>query len=617
MVMHRSLSAAVLVALMWWLPWSAVEAGTSDTLAQARDHLAQGDARAAVTDLEDVLPVAASPPERDQLLGLLREAYESAARQAEAAGRTQEAEMYRDNLAIINRRPAAGPATMSASPSASVPSADPSTAPTPLPPVNIPDTPLPLPRSAPIAPPLTPEPEPTAVAPTAPNPAAPALAPAPEPEPPLPAPPVPSPAAPRGELAAADAAFVAGKYDDAGRMYEALERAHRLPRDHRDYWAYCRCVEVVRRFNAGPRTQQEWASLNAEIQRIRALSPKNWYGEYLRNLAAERAPSRRSGWSRRMVVRGAAPEEPSLGVNPSAVQPALRSPRPRTEAAPAAVPNAPTPATSREAQREPATVGNWLVRETTNFRIFHTDAELAERVALEAESTRREQVKRWMGPSARGPWSPRCDIYLYPSAPVFHRMTGQPEDSPGFSTMGLNAGRVIARRINLRVDHPNLIKAVLPHEITHVLLADLFPDQQVPRWADEGIAVLSEPPSEQRLRAADLEKPLAAGRLFKVQDLMVMDYPDGQYWGLYYAQSVSLTRFLVEQGTPVQFIQFVQGTLRNHPETELRRIYQIDGFADLQNRWLAYARGKSAEMPAVAESSSEATTARRMGLARE
>ena len=53
-------------------------------------------------------------------------------------------------------------------------------------------------------------------------------------------------------------------------MYEALERAHRLPREHRDYWAYCRCVEVVRRFNAGPRTQQEWASLNAEIQRIRA-----------------------------------------------------------------------------------------------------------------------------------------------------------------------------------------------------------------------------------------------------------------------------------------------------------------------------------------------------------
>ncbi len=316
-----------------------------------------------------------------------------------------------------------------------------------------------------------------------------------------------------------------------------------------------------------------------------------------------------------MVVRGAAPEEPALGVQPSTVQPAPKISRTQAVPAPMASPTAAAPSSApapaaeiaHEAQQAPSTVRNWQVRETTNFRILHADASLAERVALEAESAREEQVKRWMGMSTRGPWSPRCDIYLYPSAQVFHRMTGQPEESPGFSTMGLNAGRVLARRINLRADHPNLIKAVLPHEITHVILADLFPDQQVPRWADEGMAVLSEPPSEQRLRAADLEKPLAKGQLFKLEDLMVMDYPDGRYWGLYYAQSVSLTRFLVEQGTPAQFIQFVLGTQRNHPEGELRRIYQIDGFADLQRRWLDYARARSAEVTTVAESKKDET----------
>ena len=137
-------------------------------------------------------------------------------------------------------------------------------------------------------------------------------------------------------------------------------------------------------------------------------------------------------------------------------------------------------------------------------------------------------------------------------------MTGQPEESPGFSTMGMNGGRIIARRVNLRVDHPNLLRAILPHEITHVVLADLFPHQQIPRWADEGMAVLAEPANEQHLRAADLNDPLSTGRLYKLEQLMSMDYPEGQYWGLYYAQSVSLTRFLVEQGTPAQFVQFVQ-----------------------------------------------------------
>jgi hypothetical protein len=206
-----------------------------------------------------------------------------------------------------------------------------------------------------------------------------------------------------------------------------------------------------------------------------------------------------------------------------------------------------------------------------------------------------------MGQSPAAAWSPRCDIYLYSSATLFAQMTGQPEDSPGFSTMGLSGNRIIARRVNLRADHPNLVTAVLPHEVTHVVLADLFPTQQIPRWADEGMAVLAEPPSEQQLRASDLSAPLASGRVFRMQDLMTTDYPDGKYWGLYYAQSVSLTRFLVEQGTPAQFIKFLQASQRSNVETQLKQVYQIDGYADLQRRWAAHARSTGSVSTAVNE----------------
>ena len=48
-------------------------------------------------------------------------------------------------------------------------------------------------------------------------------------------------------------------------------------------------------------------------------------------------------------------------------------------------------------------------------------------------------------------------------------------------------------RTNLRADHPQVLTAILPHEVTHVVLADLFTTQQIPRWADEGMAVLAEP----------------------------------------------------------------------------------------------------------------------------
>ena len=160
--------------------------------------------------------------------------------------------------------------------------------------------------------------------------------------------------------------------------------------------------------------------------------------------------------------------------------------------------------------------------------------------------------------------------------------------------MSMTNGKVVARRINLRSDHPNLVKAILPHEITHVVLADLFPDKQIPRWADEGIAVLAEPASEQSLRAADLDQPLASNKLFALNELFTMDYPKSDAWSVYYAQSVSMTRFLVDAGTPGKFLEFLRESQRVGPEAALRTSYGISGYDDLQKRWLAYARSQAA-----------------------
>ena len=167
------------------------------------------------------------------------------------------------------------------------------------------------------------------------------------------------------------------------------------------------------------------------------------------------------------------------------------------------------------------------------------------------------------------------------------------EDSPGFSTIESEHNQITTRRVLLRADHPQMLTAVLPHEITHIVLADLFSDQQIPRWADEGIAVLSEPTAEQNLRAADLNDSLSAGRIFELRQLMSTDTPDAKDWSLYYAQSVSLARFLVEQGTPEQMIQFVRESGRKGIEPALREIYGLGGFAEL-DRALASIRTPAA-----------------------
>ena len=254
---------------------------------------------------------------------------------------------------------------------------------------------------------------------------------------------------------------------------------------------------------------------------------------------------------------------------------------------------------------------SWHVHESANFRIYHVDAAVALQASQTAEAVRASQAKRWGSTATRSTWSPKCDIYLYPTPKDFAQMTGQPETSPGFSTMGVNGNRIIARRVNLRADHPQLLTAILPHEVTHVVLADLFTEKQIPRWADEGMAVLAEPVSEQHSRAGDLATPLEQNRLFKLSELMAIDYPNADSWSLYYAQSVSLTQFLVDRGTPEQFVAFVRSAQREGIEQALRDFYQIEGFPDLESRWQSYARRQITTMTAAKDSPADAADATR------
>jgi hypothetical protein len=141
--------------------------------------------------------------------------------------------------------------------------------------------------------------------------------------------------------------------------------------------------------------------------------------------------------------------------------------------------------------------------------------------------------------------------------------------------------------------------------VTHVVLADVFNEQQIPRWADEGMAVLAEPAAEQEGRASDLTAPLAERRVFQLGQLMSIDYPEAKHWSLFYAQSVSLTRFLVGQGTPAQFVAFVKATQSKGAEAALREVYKFEGLADLESRWRDFALQQASQV-ASADASPQA-----------
>jgi len=147
-------------------------------------------------------------------------------------------------------------------------------------------------------------------------------------------------------------------------------------------------------------------------------------------------------------------------------------------------------------------------------------------------------------------------------------------------------GRIIARRIDLLEADTEFLKAALPHELTHVVVNDRFLTNPLPRWADEGIAILADPQAKQRRHRNDLHIAVADGTAFHAAALLALeDYPQPDRFGAFYGQSASLTEFLVERETTVHFLAFMEAARREGYDSALRRYYEIDGIGELDRRW--------------------------------
>lgn len=230
--------------------------------------------------------------------------------------------------------------------------------------------------------------------------------------------------------------------------------------------------------------------------------------------------------------------------------------------------------------------GNWYLAETKNFRVWHhLNQADATQVAKSSEACRVEAAMKWFG-AVGNDWTPICEIYLHPTAQEYSKSTGAPVASPGHTTLKTEGIRVLSRRIDLHTDEANMMTGVLPHETTHVVLAGRMGDQPVPRWADEGMAVLSEPKNRIQKHLDNLPKHARENTLFHVSRLMQMaDYPEPKLVGPFYAQSVSLVDYLTRLKGPQAFGEFMKDGLKNGYESALSRHYSIQSYNDLNQSW--------------------------------
>jgi tetratricopeptide (TPR) repeat protein len=351
----------------------------------------------------------------------------------------------------------------------------------------------------------------------------------------------------------AEKEFAARRYVEAARLYEQANRIDPdVAAESKERWAYCKVyavVEALSRAPAGAAAPPEW---ERDVRQALSMAPANQklndFGKSLLSKIQEhRGPA----------IRAAAPDD------------------------------VPGEVEVRHTPRQPNQ--SYAMAETVNFRLFHNQSrETAEKVLRVAEAARTAASKKWFGEPAPT-WTPRCDIYLHATAKAYSLATRQPPELAGHSSVGHGPDRVVSRRIDVHFDDPNLLIGVLPHETTHVVLADGF-NRPLPHWADEGMAVLSEPRERIDRHLHNLPQHRGAGELFPVAELMQMDqYPDGRRIGAFYAESVSLVEFLSkEKGAPV-FAKFMRDGLQNGYEQALQKYYGVRSFDDLEQRWQHYA----------------------------
>jgi hypothetical protein len=126
----------------------------------------------------------------------------------------------------------------------------------------------------------------------------------------------------------------------------------------------------------------------------------------------------------------------------------------------------------------------------------------------------------------------------------------------------------------------------LPHEVTHTVFAHHF-GLPLPRWADEGAAVMAEEEEEQQRHEMLARKLLdTPGRAIPLRRVLPMrDFPTDVM--ALYAEGYSLTHFLVEKKDRKTFLAFVKQGCGEDWDKAVRAHYDFKSVEDLEEAWLA------------------------------
>ncbi|MHB8899347.1 MAG: gluzincin family metallopeptidase [Thermoguttaceae bacterium] len=215
--------------------------------------------------------------------------------------------------------------------------------------------------------------------------------------------------------------------------------------------------------------------------------------------------------------------------------------------------------------------------QTPNFLIESADPQQARQYGDTAERLRKDLAIEWLGQEMPR-WSDRCPITIN---------VGKRLGAGGATSFVFDHGEVFGWRMSIQGSHERILDSVLPHEITHMILASHF-RRPLPRWADEGAATSVEHIGERMRHRQMLLEFLKTQRGIPFNTMFAMkDYPSDIM--PLYAQGFSLSEYLIDQGGKSRFLAFLDEGLNGEQWAEaVRHHYGCQNLGILQNAWLGW-----------------------------
>ena len=271
-------------------------------------------------------------------------------------------------------------------------------------------------------------------------------------------------------------------------------------------------------------------------------------------------------------------------------------------------PKAPSKRLSATALADLAKVSDRTYAESSeHFVVRANNPRVAKLVAVEAEVAL-DRICRVILAGQDYPHS--VTISVWPDTKTFHANAADAPEWAGGGFSYSSANGLVTRRIDLTQRDAKggfatvMLDRVLPHEMCHLVLKELFGDTHCPLFLNEGLAMMAESEVENsRVRLAG--RTVAGNALQRLETICIAQQYNVEEPIVFYAESYSFVEFLHGRLSGQQFRDLLANVQQGCPVADAvqRSLYMpaADSFsADLANAWEDHAIAQSQYLEALA-----------------